>query len=176
MEARRQNQSNNYYNRTNYVEGNTVRKLNAVPDIRREVQREEVTTSPRRQERSQPKALSGISFGSLVVLTFAIITTLYVCIEYLKVQTDVSQMEKEIINKEHNLASLKKENDATYELISEKYDLAYVYEVAVGELGMVYPNKNTVISFQKNPESFVTQYGDIPKAKEKSLLDLIINK
>lgn len=161
MEAnRRQYQYDNY--RTSYVEGNTVRKLNAVPDIQRE-ERQVAKPSPRRQEQRHPKALSGISMASLFVLTIAIVTTLYFCVEYLKLQYGVNRMEKDIVTMEHTLTTMKNENDAAFTQIEAAYDLEYVYQVAVEELGMVYPNKNKVITYQSSMEDYVRQYEDIPE-------------
>jgi cell division protein FtsL len=150
------------YKGTSYIEGNTVRKLNAAPDIRREREQYEVP-SPRRQEHRQPKSLSGINLASLLVLTVAIIATVYVCVDYLMLQTQVSQMNKNIISLEKELTTLTNENDAANEMISTAYDLNYVYQVAVEELGMVYPNKNTVITYKSSTEDYVRQYEDIPK-------------
>lgn len=149
-------------NGTNYVDGNTVRKQSVVPDIRREEQQYEIP-SPRRQEHSQPKSLQGISFTSLLVLTCAIVATLYVCVEYLKLQYDVNQMDKSIISLEHTLTTMSKENDAAFEQVNTITDLDYVYKVAVEELGMVYPNKNTVITYQSSNDDYVRQYHDIPE-------------
>lgn len=160
MEAkRRQYQYDN--TRTSYIEGNTVRKLNAAPDIRRERQPYELPT-PRRQEQSQPKSISGINFASLLVLSAAIIATVYVCVEYLKLQTEVTKMDKTIVSMEKELTTLTNENDAAYEAINTAYDLDYVYHVAVEELGMVYPNNNTVITYQSSDNDYVRQYEDIP--------------
>ena len=150
------------YTRTSYVEGNTVRKLSVAPDIRREEQQYEIP-SPRRQEHRQPKSLSGINFASLLVLTVAIIATVYVCVEYLKLQTNVSQMEKSIISLEQELTIKTNENDAASEMVNTAYDLDYVYQVAVEDLGMVYPNKNTVITYQSSDDDYVRQYEDIPE-------------
>lgn len=72
-------------------------------------------------------------------------------------------MEKDIVSMEQNLAAIRNENDAAYEQINTVYDLDYVYNIAVNELGMVYPNNNEVILFEKADESFVRQYADIPK-------------
>ncbi len=158
--------------RTGYVEGNTVRKLSAVPDIRRELnaapaprrqplpERRQV---PERQERRAPRMVSGINMASMLVLTMAIVATFYFCVEYLMLQYNVKAIEKEIISLEHNLITMQNENDAAYEQINSTYDLDYVYQVAVGELGMVYPNKNTVITYQGNDEGYVRQYQDIPE-------------
>ncbi len=151
-----------YNNRTSYIEGNTVRKLNAVPDIRREEQKPQ-RPAPRRQEQRAPKALSGINFASLLVLTIAIITTVYVCVEYLQLQTEVSRMEKSVITLEKDLKNLTNKNDAEYAGINTVYNLDEVYRVAVEELGMVYPNNNTVITYQPGDDDYVRQYEDIPR-------------
>ncbi len=147
--------------RTSYVEGNTVRKLNAVPDIRRE-ERSFPVPSPRRQEQKQPKGMSGMNFASLVILTIAIIATVSVCVEFLKLQTEVSKMEKSIITLENDLTTLTNENDASYASIDTAYDLDDIYRVAVEELGMVYPNNNTVITYEPSNDEYVRQYEDIP--------------
>jgi cell division protein FtsB len=157
---KRQHQYGN--SRTSYVEGNTVRKINAVPDIRREERITEVPR-PRRQEQKAPRAMSGMNFASLLVLTIAIIATVSVCVEYLQLQTEVSKMEKTSITLEQRLTTLTNENDAAYASINTAYDLDYVYKVAVEELGMVYPNNNTVISYKPSDDDYVRQYEDIPE-------------
>ena len=148
--------------RTSYVNGNTVRKLNVAPDIRRE---EERYVAPRRrgQEDKQPKVFSGINFASLVVLTIAIIATVSVCVDYLMLQNQVSQMDKNIIRLEKEIKVLTDENDANYEAIDTALNLDYIYQVAVEELGMVYPNKNEVITYKSSSTNYVRQYEDIPK-------------
>lgn len=172
MEAKRKQ---NYYenNRTSYIEGNTVRKLNHVPDIRREERSFEEPTprrqperqperQPKRQPQNHPKTLSGVNFASLLVLTAAIIATLYVCVDFLKLQTEVSKMEKSIKTMEKDLTTLTNENDAAYASIDTSLDLKEVYKIAVEELGMVYPNNNEVITYQGSDEDYVRQYEDIP--------------
>jgi cell division protein FtsL len=148
--------------RTSYIDGNTARKLSAAPDIRRE-ERHTLTPAPRRQEQRQPKALSGVNLASLLVLTIAIIATVYVCVDYLRLQNKVSQMDKTIVSMEGTLSTMTKENDAAYEAVNQAYDLDYVYKEAVGRLGMVYPNKNTVITYKSSEDEYVRQYEDIPQ-------------
>jgi cell division protein FtsB len=161
MEAKkRQYQYEN--NRTSYIEGNTVRKFNAAPDIRREERPYEVPT-PRRQEHRQPRYLSSINLGSLLVLSIAIIATVYVCVDYMKLQYSVTQMDKSIVKLEKELTTLTNMNDAASVAINSAVDLDYVYHVAVEELGMVYPNKNKVITYQRSEDNYVRQYEDIPQ-------------
>jgi len=117
---------------------------------------------PAKRVQNRPKELSSISKKSLFILTLAIGATLYLCIDYLMLQNQVSKMEKEIVSMESTLNTMKKENDAAYEQINTVYDLDYVYDIAVNELGMVYPNNNEVITYDKTDESYVRQYKDIP--------------
>ncbi len=159
MEARKKKYDQEYIG-TSYVEGNTVRKLNAVPD-RREEQYQVPT--PRRQANRQTKALSGINITSLLILTAAIVATLYLCVDYIRVQSSISRLENEISTKQEKLITLTRNNDAAYEAVNVAYDLAYVYRVAVEELGMVYPNENTVIKYQGSDNDYVRQYEDIPQ-------------
>ncbi|MBP1754352.1 MAG: putative rane protein [Firmicutes bacterium] len=147
---------------TSYVDGNTVRKLRATPDIRRE-EEQYIVPTPRRQEQRQHKTLSGINLASLMVLTVAIIATVYVCVEYLMLQNQVTQMDKSIIKMEKELTVLTNENNAAYESIDTALDLDYIYQVAVEELGMVYPNKNEVITYKSSSSNYVRQYEDIPE-------------
>ena len=150
------------YSGTSSVDGNTVRKLRATPDIRRE---EELYEVPKR--RQQPirhtRSLSGINFGSLLVLTVAIIATVYVCVDFLMVQNQVSNMNKQIVSLEKKISTLTKENDSAYAAINTAVDLDEIYRVAVEELGMVYPNKNEIITYQSGSADYVRQYEDIPE-------------
>lgn len=147
---------------TSYTYGNTARKLNVVPDVRRE-ELEVNVPQHRRQERTAPKAMSGMNFASLLVLTIAIIATVSVCVDYLKLQTEVSKMEKSIITLDQQLTTLTNVNDASYASIDTAPDLNEVYKIAVEELGMVYPNDNTVIAYESSDDDYVRQYEDIPE-------------
>lgn len=147
--------------RTSYVEGSTARKLNVVPDIYRE-ERPKREPTPWKQVHRQPRGMSGMNFATLLVLTIAIIATLYTCVVFLQLQTEVSKLDKTILSLEKELVVLSSQNDAAFESIKPSYDLDHVYQVAVEELGMVYPNENMVITYQSSDESYVRQYSDIP--------------
>ncbi len=161
MEADKSKRQSYDHRRTSYIEGNTVRKLSTAPDIRREEVRRERYV-PKKKENVNPKAFSGINFASFVVLAIAAIATVYVCVEYLMLQSDVTQMDKRIVKLESNLTSLTKENDAEDDYISATYDLDYVYKIAVEELGMVYPNHNKVITYKSEDRGYARQYTDVP--------------
>ncbi len=147
-----------YENRTDYIDGNAARNLQAVPERRIP----EPRRVPREESKRQPRALTGMGIGSLFVLTLAVIATVYVCVDYLQLHSEVSSLEKNNITLERTLANLSNKNDALYEQINTGYDLGYIYQVAVEELGMVYPDNNLVIKYESADGSYLRQYKDIP--------------
>ena len=154
MEQRR-----NYH--TAYENGSAVRK------IQPQWEQEEVRR-PRRVEQpiDEPKVKigQGIDLLSALLLMSAIIATLFVCVNYLKVQSDVVQLNKSISGLEKQIVSLEKENNALEAVLdNETYDLETVYQMAVGVLGMVYPNNNEVIYYNNESEGYYRQYQDIPE-------------
>ncbi len=169
MEAKRQRyQYNNYA-----VEGSTARKLQVVPGYG-EVEEQVPEQRPARETRRKSGVNIGIDLFSLLVLTAAIAVTLYTCIEYLQVQTGVSQMNQEIAGLEHNLSKLQNENKDALSEINTSLDLNYIYQIATTELGMVYPGENQVITYKSNLSDYVKQYEDIPEENETSLLEKIV--
>ncbi len=154
MEERRR------YN-TGYENGSAARKLQP------QWEQEEIRR-PRRVEQpeAQPKvkAVQGIDLISALFLMCAIVATLIVCVDYLKVQSDVVQLNKSISGLEKQITNLDKENDALEAVLdNEKYDLETVYKLAVGTLGMVYPNNNEVIYYNNESKGYFRQYQDIPE-------------
>ncbi|HHX12662.1 MAG TPA: cell division protein FtsL [Clostridiales bacterium] len=160
MDAKKRRQSFN--DRTSYINGNAALKYNNVPDIRREREQQEIAHPKPRQQRNT-KELQSLSLGSLFMLTIAVVATLYICVEYLKLQYNANHMEKTIVSLEQTLSDMKDVNKANYDQINLVYDLDYVYGVAVEEYGMVYPNNNTVITYNSNSNGYVRQFRDIPE-------------
>lgn len=164
-----------YHTNNNYIYGNTARKssyigqgalrdYSAMPErhIGDTPRPDRRTPTPARQLQRQPRYMSGINKASLFILSMAIAATLYFCIELLMLQQQVNNMEKDIVSMERTLSTMRNENDAAYEQINTVYDLDYVYDIAINELGMVYPNNNEVITYESTDESYVRQYADIP--------------
>ena len=118
------------------------------------------------QPEVQPKVKigQGIDLISAMLLICAIAATLFVCVNYLKVQSDVVQLNKSISTLEKQISGLEKENNALASVLeNEKYDLETVYQMAVGILGMVYPNNNEIIYYNNESEGYFRQYQDIPE-------------
>ena len=149
-----------------YVHGNTVRKLE--PEYRPQVP----SQSPERKEhshldrntlrRNQEKALQ-VDLPYLALLIVAACCMLYICINFLHIQSEINGRMDDIKRMERQLETLKSENDALETSINTSVNLDYVYQVAVGELGMVYADKNQVLLYNKTESEYVRQNEDLPQ-------------
>jgi len=158
MEARRR-----YYDESEYiVEGTAARQLQVVPEYEREQER---TLRPVIEERPRhaPKVSHGIDFVSMILLVATMAITLYMCYNYLQVQGNIVQLERDIAVLEQELEVVLAENAAAEEGLNNLVNWDEVYRVAVSELGMVYPNKNEVITYRATENGHVIQYKDIPE-------------
>jgi len=162
--------NHNNRNRAAYqVDGNTVRRMEAMPDYRKErrdrqerEREEELRKRRRAAARNQEKALQ-MNLFSVLLLTVAVICTLYICVSYLKLQSSVTARLNHIESLEESIEKLKGDNDALLTRINTSVDLDYVYKVATEELGMVYANKDQVRLYNKTESEYVRQYEDIPE-------------
>ena len=133
-----------------YVEGNTVRKVERVPryeEQERGHQQKRNVSHTVTVRRNQEKALQ-MNLFSVLLLTVAVICTLYICVSYLKLQSSVTARLNHIESLEESIEKLKGD---------------YVYKVATEELGMVYANKDQVRLYNKTESEYVRQYEDIPE-------------
>ena len=171
------------YNNTSYISGSTARKLNIVPErdydnYERPQPRNpelERVNRPQVKPRSKkhPNVGRGIDFVSMLILTIAMLVTLFACFEYLKAEHQSRQLAKQLISLEAELNTLTDKNDNMEIAINKPVDLNEVYRIAVGELGMVHPNKNTIIEYESNEVGYTRQYEDIPAVDKNYFLDKI---
>ena len=148
-----------------YVEGNTVRKVERVPryeEQERGHQQKRNVSHTVTVRRNQEKALQ-MNLFSVLLLTVAVICTLYICVSYLKLQSSVTARMDSIKNLEQELTTLKTQNNALETKINTYVDLDHVYKVATEELGMVYANKDQVLMYNRTESEYVRQYEDIPE-------------
>lgn len=150
-----------YYKKEYYIDGTAARKLQVLPDYEREQQ----TLRPRVTERpaKAPGVSHGIDFVSMVLLAAAMAITLYLCYNYLQVQGSIVQFERDIAVLSEQVNKIAAENAALEDGLNGEIDWENVYLTAVGELGMVYPNNNEVITYRSTENGHVIQYKDIPE-------------
>ena len=132
-----------------YIHGTGAEKL--APSEREErlqrKRRQDVGRSVKRQHRirrNQERAMY-MDLPYVIMLTLASICTLYLCVNYLHLQSAITARMHNIEAMEEKLEKMRTENDATK------------------ELGMVYAKKDQVLLYDKTESEYVRQYEDIPE-------------
>ncbi|MBO6065681.1 MAG: hypothetical protein J6P36_04595 [Lachnospiraceae bacterium] len=157
-----------------YIDGNTVRKPayrpETAPDTGRETVRE-----PKRELNRRP--LVGfrreMDFFTLGIICIAIAMIAFCGMRYLRVKGQVTELDKALtkLNKEYK--TIQGENNDLLYAIADDINLNEVYEIAVGKLGMVYPNENMVVEFECVGGGCVRQYADVPEAADEGEVDAV---
>ena len=149
-----------------YVEGNTVRKLNAVPrrlpDERERREQERRRQVDRRTRLNRERALR-MNPAYLLFLTLAVAMTVGVCGVYIKLQTELSARKSHVASLESQIQELRTDNDAAWNRIETSVDLQAVKDTAMNSLGMVYPTQDQVIYYEVDNDDYMNQYQDIPE-------------
>lgn len=159
-----------------YIEGNTVRKMEAAPQrrgeqVHRELERKQEKDRVREERqrkarivarRNQEKALQ-MSPGYVIFLTIAMVAMVSVCAVYLKLQSDISNRMKTVATLEAQVTDLKTQNDGNLKRINTSIDLESIKNTAINELGMVYPSKDQIVYFNIETTDYMNQYEDIPE-------------
>lgn len=169
-EKRYYNQHTNYY-----AEGNAARQLHELPVYEEEQVRQKPPVKIQRTSK-KAKINQSIDFISILVLTAAIGITMFVCTQFLKVQSDVVSMNKEIVRLESTLTKKENENQTLLAQINTALDLNYIYKEAIETLGMVYPKESQIINYESTLSDYVRQYGEIPPITAQSLLEKLFGK
>lgn len=155
-----------------YVEGNTVRRLNTMPEREygadREIrerenrEREQDRRARRAAQKNRERAMQ-MSPAYLVFLTLAVILTVGVCVCYIQLQSDISSRMRNIASLESQILDLQMENDAAMKRIETSVDLDEIKNTAMNEMGMVYPGEEQIIYFTVDTNDYMNQYQDIPE-------------
>ena len=163
-----------------YVDGNTVRKLQEVPERHYYPQHPAVRKSKSAKSeqigQTRQKALSkevrqnreramGIGKGYIVFLAAICVAVLFFCIHYLQLKSEITSSMKTVAALESELSDLKEDNDAYYSQVTSNVDLNTIKKIAIGRLGMKYPSDEQVMTYETEGNSYVRQYQDVPDAK-----------
>lgn len=152
------------YRRNSYVDGNTVRKLNAVPERRRE---ETTRRAPKRRSQKKPArnpvSIAGIDRASFMFMFFALSIVILVSLSYVYMQNDVRDMKKEIISLQNDIEEQQERNDIKYNEIVAGVDLSEIYRRATKKLNMVMADGNKVYKYDNKKSDMVKQHADIPQ-------------
>lgn len=114
-----------------------------------------------------------ISFFGILLLCGAMLCMGLLCVRYLDLQAESTRLDKAIAGLRDDLQVLEDVNAGKEQALVENIDLEAIYQTAVGEYGMVFPNHNDIIYYDMADLSYVRQYADIPEAAA-SILDKLV--
>ena len=157
-------EQNRYLRENVYIDGNTVRKEMVDLPVQQPF-------SEHRKQINRRMAADHRAYGMSPVFALGIIAAvviiLFLCVDYIQLQTDIRVRLDNINSMEDELAELISENKVLENQVSSYIDLDYVYDVATTELGMCYPTNGQVVYYDGTDSEYVRQYGSISEVGSK---------
>ena len=86
------------------------------------------------------------------------------CVRYLRLKETITAQISENEKLESMLVSLRSENDALLECISNEVDWNYIRDVAVNKLGMKYATEDQIVWYNTDDCCYVRQYLEVPRS------------
>lgn len=155
--------------RSEYVYGNTVRKVAPEQPFeerprRQPTPRRPLEDAPRRQPapavRKNREKARHMSLGYVAFLVAAMCTAALVLINYIQLQAELTQRTKSVAAKEVELNNLKLSNDEEYNRIVNSIDLEEIKRIAIGEYGMTYAQEGQIILYTNEQNDYMRQVTD----------------
>lgn len=135
-------------------------KRREIPSIRdEELERQERLHNRRIRRANKVNFLYTLGVTGIAVAIFVI------CVQYLNIQSEVQGNQAAVKQLQTKLNTLTTENDEKEVEINTGIDYELIYNTAINELGMIYPDRNQVITYDSVISEYVKQYKDIPSEK-----------
>ena len=169
---------------TEITRKNTYITDNLARQVAEPMQRPQEQTRPGRARKvaEQSAPLIGIrkrmGFFACVISLAALAFIAWTVIGYSNARAKIINLDKEITALNNEYANLYRTNDEREQLIADSIDLTHVYEVAVGQYGMVYPRDNETIRFTYRDDGYVRQYSAVAEEvkPEETVWESILRK
>lgn len=149
-----------------YNVDSTARKIN-VQEKEDQRRYERMERKSRREEEKAKQAVgkinSGIDIVSAVVLSLALVCVVVFGLQYLVKSSEITSLEKQVSSLSKSLVQIQNENEGAYAAVDSSVDIGHVYDVAVSELGMVYPDDTQIVLYDFHEEGYVRQYSEVPE-------------
>lgn len=140
-----------------YVYGNTARQL----DVREEIHRKPRRIRSNAARKNREKAMF-MNPGYVLFLAFAMVVSSMILINYIRLQSDITNSINHIAALESELNALKLSNDEEYSRIESSVNLEEIKRIAIEELGMTYAAEGQVVEYSSEGSDYVRQIADIP--------------
>lgn len=145
-----------------YVYGNTVAKPVYEPD-RERVHRQRPQKKASSQVRRNRKQAMHMNAAYVIFLTVAAIAVLIICINYIRLQSTITEHSKSITAMQEELANLREENTTRENAVLDSVNLDEVRNRAQNDLGMVYATPDQIVTYEDPATDYVRQFENIPE-------------
>ena len=145
-----------------YTYGNVVTKPEYKPEKKRTSAKPGKRTS--RQVRKNRKRALHMNASYVVFLTIAATIVLLLCVNYVRLQSEMTQRSKRVTALQEKLADLKEENTTKYNAVVDSVNLDEVRERAINQLGMTYATPDQIVEYDNPAADYVKQYDNIPES------------
>ncbi len=163
-QTRRKQSGSSHTDHRTYIEGNTVRKLETLPEYapkeREERKREQRVDRATRANRQRALQMGP---GYVMFLAVAVVITLGIGALYVQLQSDITGRMRNVSALKNQLLDLKTDNDAALRRVEASVNLDEIRNRAINELGMVYPEQGQIEYFEVKNNDYMNQYQDIPE-------------
>ncbi len=148
-----------------YVEGNTVRRAQAVPKEKPEephLTRKEIQDQRVKQQavnRNVERAMA-LNRGYVVFLAVATVICFMVCLAFINVQSNITESMNSISTMETALSNQKAANDLAESRMETSMTLDEV-KIRAQEMGLIYPTTSQIEYFTVESSDYMNQYTDV---------------
>lgn len=115
-----------------------------------------------RQVQKNRKHALHMNSAYVIFLTVAAVMAVIVCVNYVKLQSRITDRSKNITAMQKELANLKEENNAKYNAVMDSVNLDEIRDRAQNQLGMVYASPEQIVEYDNPATDYVKQLEDIP--------------
>lgn len=142
-----------------YMYGNVVAKPEYEP--KEPIIRKEEKVS-RQVQKNRNRALH-MNAAYVVFLAIAATIVLLLCVNYVRLQSEVTKHSKNVTALQEELADLKEENTTKYNAVVDSVNLDVIREKAINQLGMTYATPDQIMEYDNPASDYVKQYENIPE-------------
>lgn len=115
-----------------------------------------------RQVQKNRKQALHMNSAYVIFLTVAAVMAVIVCVNYVKLQSRITDRSKNITAMQKELANLKEENNAKYNAVMDSVNLDEIRDRAQNQLGMVYASPEQIVEYDNPATDYVKQFEEIP--------------
>ncbi len=147
------------YYKSEYIDGNTVRKLNRVEPKRRVEPNQRTHQREERVINERELVMNAPYVAFLAVVTVVCIA---MCMLYLGMQTDITSTRKNISSLKVQINTVQSQNNALNYSINSYIDTNRIQKIAKNKLGMAQATDDQICNYKPSDSGYTVQYGEVP--------------